>query len=112
MRVEMAQAGDLNDVVALLGEQFREHHIDLGSEQLSAAVLGLLSDYARGAILLAYDPDPVGVAVLAFTWTLKHRGLVARLDELFVVPEHRGRGRWSAPPASPEGRQGAWLPRG
>jgi GNAT superfamily N-acetyltransferase len=92
MRIQMAQAGDSNAVVALLAEQFREHGIELGPEPLSAAVMGLLSDAARGRILLAYDPDPVGVAVLAFTWTLEHGGFVAWLDELFVVPEHRGRG--------------------
>jgi GNAT superfamily N-acetyltransferase len=92
MRIEMARAGDSNAVVDLLGEQFREHGIELAQEQLSVAVQGMLSDAARGGILLAYDPEPVGVAVLAFTWTLEHGGLVAWLDELFVVPDYRGRG--------------------
>jgi GNAT superfamily N-acetyltransferase len=32
------------------------------------------------------------VAVLAFAWALEHGGLVAWLDELFVVPERRGGG--------------------
>lgn len=92
MRIEMAQARDSNAVVDLLGEQFREHGIDLGLEPLTEAVLGLLSDATRGAILLAHDFEPVGVAVLAYTWTLEHGGLVAWLDELFVVPDHRARG--------------------
>lgn len=92
VRIEQAQETDLNAVVSLLAEQFREHRIDLNREQLSEAVLGLLSQPSRGAILLARDPEPVGVAVLAFTWTLEHGGLVAWLDELFVLPEHRGSG--------------------
>jgi GNAT superfamily N-acetyltransferase len=93
MRIHMAQAGDANAVVSLLGEQFREHGIDLSLETLRGAVLGLLSDAARGAILLAYDGTrPVGVAVLAYTWTLEHGGLVAWLDELFVVAAQRSRG--------------------
>lgn len=92
MRIEMAEAADVRAVVSLLAAQFSEHGIDRSAEALSAAVLDLLSEAARGTILLAYDPDPVGVAVLAYTWTLEHGGLVAWLDELFVVPERRGRG--------------------
>jgi GNAT superfamily N-acetyltransferase len=92
MRIATAQKDDLNAVVALIGEQFAEHYIDLEPRQLSDAVLGLLSDPSRGAVQLAFDPEPVGVAVLAYTWTLEHAGLVAWLDELFVLPAHRGRG--------------------
>lgn len=92
MRIEQAQKFDLNAVIALLANQFREHAIALERDQISEAVLGLLSDPARGAILLAHDPDPVGVASLAFTWTLEHGGWVAWLDELFVVPDRRGCG--------------------
>ena len=36
--------------------------------------------------------EPLGIAVLAYTWTLEHGGLVAWLDELYVVPAARGRG--------------------
>jgi GNAT superfamily N-acetyltransferase len=43
-------------------------------------------------VLLARDPDPIGIAVLAYTWTLEHGGRVAWLDELFVDAAHRGRG--------------------
>jgi GNAT superfamily N-acetyltransferase len=92
MRIEMAQAEDLNAVVALLAEQFREHRIDLDGEHLAEAVMGLFSDASRGAVLLGYDPEPVGVAVLAYTWTLEHGGQAAWLDELFVLPMHRGCG--------------------
>jgi hypothetical protein len=27
--------------------------------------------------MVAHDPEPIGVAVLAYTWTLEHGGLVA-----------------------------------
>lgn len=78
--------------MSLLGVQFQEHGIDLPPEALRAAVLGLLADPSRGAVLVAYDPDPIGVAVLAYTWTLEHGGRVAWLDELFVAAHHRDRG--------------------
>ncbi len=90
MRIEVARANDQGAVVALLEAQFREHHIELGP--LAEAVRGMLSEPARGVILLARAPGPVGVAVVAFTWTLEHGGATAWLDELFVLPAHRGRG--------------------
>src|SRR5579872_5729184 len=37
-------------------------------------------------------PVPVGLAYLAYTWTLEHGGQSAWLDELYVVPGERSRG--------------------
>jgi GNAT superfamily N-acetyltransferase len=92
MRIEPAKPTDLDAVVALLTSQFDEHRIDLERQELRDAVAGLLADVSRGAALIARDPDPIGVAVLAYTWTLEHGGRVAWLDELFVVAEGRARG--------------------
>jgi GNAT superfamily N-acetyltransferase len=92
MRIEAASEQTLDAVLALLGAQFAEHAIDLPGSTLRDAVRGTLGDPRRGAIFLAYDPGPIGVAVVAYTWTLEHGGLVAWLEELFVVPARRGRG--------------------
>jgi len=92
MRVEAASEQTLDAVLALLGAQYAEHDIDLPEATLREATRVLLGDPRRGAIVLACDPGPIGVAVVAFTWTLEHGGLVAWLDELYVVPAHRGRG--------------------
>jgi GNAT superfamily N-acetyltransferase len=92
MRIRLAQAEDLDAAVRLLAAQFGEHDIALDAPELLEGVRGLTFDAGRGAVLIASDPEPVGVAVLAYTWTLEHGGLVAWLDELFVVPQHRGRG--------------------
>jgi len=60
---------------------------------VEAAVDGLIEMPERGALLLASDADePVGLAVVGYTWTLEHGGLVAWLDELYVVPARRGKG--------------------
>lgn len=69
MRIETATVRALDDAVHLLGWQFQEHAIDLSAEALHAAVLGLVADPSRGTVLVAYDPTPIGVAVLAYTWT-------------------------------------------
>jgi GNAT superfamily N-acetyltransferase len=92
MRIRLAHIEDLEAVVRLLAAQFREHDIALDAPELREGVRGLIADAGRGAVLFADDPEPVGVAVLAYAWTLEHGGLVAWLDELFVVPQHRGRG--------------------
>jgi GNAT superfamily N-acetyltransferase len=92
VRIETATVQALDAAVRLLRAQFTEHAIELGDGALIAAIHGLLDDSSRGTVLLAYDPEPVGIAVLAYTWTLEHGGPVAWLDELFVVPDRRGRG--------------------
>ena len=92
MRSRLAHIEDLDAVVRLLAEQFREHGIALDTPELREGVRGLIADSGRGAVLFADDPEPLGVAVLAYTWTLEHGGLVAWLDELYVIPQRRGEG--------------------
>lgn len=92
MRIQAADHDDLEHVTSLLGAQFEEHRIVHEHAQLRDAVRVLIHEPSRGAVLLAHDPAPIGVAVLAYMWTLEHGGLAAWLDELFVVPAHRGRG--------------------
>jgi GNAT superfamily N-acetyltransferase len=92
MRIDRASLEDLDVAVALLAHQFEEHGIALQSTDLAEAVKGHLVDERRGAVLVAGDPEPVGVAVLAYIWTLEHGGLVAWLEELYVVSARRGRG--------------------
>ena len=87
----MATADDLADVVALLSAQFDEHGIDAGD--VARGARGLIESPERGAIFLAtVDGTRVGIAAMPFTWTLEHGGLVAWLDELYVLPSMRDRG--------------------
>jgi GNAT superfamily N-acetyltransferase len=92
MRIETATADALDVAARMLLSQFDEHGIGVAADELREAVRALLVQPGLGSVLLAYDPNPVGIAVLAYTWTLEHGGRAAWLDELFVFPEHRGRG--------------------
>jgi GNAT superfamily N-acetyltransferase len=92
MRIETATVDALDVACRVLLSQFDEHGIGVAADELREAVRALLVQPGMGSVLLAYDPDPVGIAVLAYTWTLEHGGRVAWLDELFVFPKHRGRG--------------------
>ena len=80
--------------VALLDAQFGEHGIRVDPSQLESAARALVLDPSRGALLVARTSDQVaiGVAALAYTLTLEHGGVVAWLDEIYVVPSLRGRG--------------------
>ena len=80
-------------VVELLAAQLAEHAIPLASELLAEAVSGALLDDGRALILVARDAGrPVGLAFLSFQWTLERGGRVVWLEELYVLPELRGRG--------------------
>ena len=92
MTIEPATLQDAADVAHLLTAQFQEHAIALDSRALQSAIRGAIVDPARGAFLVARDAGPVGVAYLAFTWTLEHGGRSAWLEELYVVPAMRSRG--------------------
>jgi GNAT superfamily N-acetyltransferase len=93
LRIQRIHAEHCAVAVRLLRAQFEEHAISIPPERLEAAVARLIEMPDRGALLLALDGDePVGLGALAFTWTLEHGGLVAWLDELYVVPERRGEG--------------------
>lgn len=93
VQIRPAGPDDLDAVTVLLAAQLREHAVHIALADLAFAVEGLAHDPARGALLVADDAGAVvGVACLAHTWTLEHGGLVAWLDELYVVPARRGEG--------------------
>ncbi len=95
----LAGAADRAAVLALLAAQMAEHDIAIEGDRLAAAVDGVLADPARGAFLLARDGQGgavVGVAYVAFTWSMEHGGHTAWLEELYVLPSHRDRGRGTA----------------
>ena len=95
MPVVVAPAGpaDRPHLLALLAAQLAEHDIALDTPGLEQAVDGMLEDPRRGAFLVAREGEEVvGVACLAFIWTLEHGGLSLWLDELYVLPARRGQG--------------------
>lgn len=91
--IRAAVREDAATLQALLDAQLSEHDIELAPAHLAAAIDGIFSGRGDGAFLVAVDADvPVGVAYLSFTWALEHGGRSAWLEELYVLPEHRGAG--------------------
>jgi len=91
--VEAITAAEVEEIIPLLAVQLAEHGMGQDLAVLRAATRGLASESARGAILVARRGGAaIGVAVLAYTWTLEHGGKCAWLDELYVTPAERSAG--------------------
>ncbi len=84
---------DRDTALELLAAQLEEHDIATPREHMGAMLDGILTRPGLGEVLLAYlEAEPVGVAYLAYIWTLEHGGRVVWLEELFVRPAYRERG--------------------
>jgi GNAT superfamily N-acetyltransferase len=93
MDIRPATPTDRESLVEMLGVQLREHGVALPSADLTEAVDGLLLRPQLGRFLVASERGRiVGFAALSFLWTLEHAGRAAWLDELYVLPDRRGRG--------------------
>lgn len=91
--INLATEADQEAVVRLLLTQLHEQGITAQTAELTAAIEGVPQHPERGVLFVAKVAGaPVGVAYLAFTWTLEHGGKAAWLEEMYVVPEHRGKG--------------------
>lgn len=91
--VALATPRNCAAAVPMLAAQFRERRIASPRAAITATVATLVRRPGRGFILIARVGDrPVGVAYVAFSWTLEHGGNTAWLEELYVVPAMRGRG--------------------
>lgn len=93
IEIRRATPADLEDVVDLLAAQLAEHRIPIERADLAFAAEGILHVSDRGFILLAVAQEgAVGVACCSFSWTVERGGMVAWLDELYVVPARREHG--------------------
>jgi len=90
--IERVTPNTVHLAARLLHDQLTEHDIASTEGFAQNALAGLLRDPTRGFALIARTSDAVGLAVVAFTWTVEHGGQVAWLDELYVVPSLRGGG--------------------
>ena len=88
-----AAAADQARVVELLAAQLGEHSLAPARTALETAAAALIGDPRLGRIFVAeIGGRIVGVAAMSWSFSLEHGGRAAWLDELYVVPEHRGGG--------------------
>ena len=100
VQIEVMVAQEQSAVSALLRAQLDEHQIPLDQAGLERSVAEVVLRPERGTILVAKQAgqglgpshDIVGMAFLVYLWTPELGGLVARLEELYVLPVLRGHG--------------------
>jgi GNAT superfamily N-acetyltransferase len=93
LQIGRAGTSDIEPIQHLLLNQFDEHSISVSHESMRQAIGELLKDPRKGMCLVARESGQiVGLAVISLAWTLEHGGKSAWLDELYVLPECRGRG--------------------
>lgn len=89
----LATVADLDDVLSLQRDFYAEEGYPFAVEHMRLALATLLGDPSLGQVWVAEDAQRlVAYAVLTLGYSLEHRGRDAFVDELYVVPSHRGRG--------------------
>jgi ribosomal protein S18 acetylase RimI-like enzyme len=88
-----AQAGDVPLILRLMEDFYRDTSTPLDSEAARGALAALVADPALGrVIVIELGTEPAGYVVLSLGFSLEFLGRDAFVDELYVVPEHRGQG--------------------
>lgn len=93
LAIGAASAAEADAVSALLVRQLAEHDLPADPARVARAVAGILADERTGFLLVArHGAQVVGVAYVAMIWSLEHGGPSSWLEELYVLPDRRGRG--------------------
>ena len=93
-RMSLLDARQLDCAVALFSAQLKEHGITTPADDLRSVAQSVVADPRYGFIVLAstVEAGPVGIAYASCLLSLEHGGISGWLEELYVLPEWRGRG--------------------
>jgi GNAT superfamily N-acetyltransferase len=92
-QIRPATAGDLDTLVALMRDFYREDGDPFDAGASRAAFAALLAESSWGRVLVAEeDGTAVGYVALTLGFSLEFGGHDAFVDDLYVAPAHRGRG--------------------
>jgi diamine N-acetyltransferase len=93
MRIRVATDADLAALLELMRGYYRDDGLRFDAEQSRATLLRLLQEPQWGRVWLAeLDSIAVGYVALCLGFSLQFGGNDAFIDEIFVLPEQRGRG--------------------
>jgi ribosomal protein S18 acetylase RimI-like enzyme len=93
VEVEVAAKADAGEILDLMERFYSEEQYPFHREKARNALEPFLADPSLGRAWLLRDGGAaVGYFVLTLGWSLEYGGRDAFVDELFVLPSHRGRG--------------------
>lgn len=92
--ISLVDTQTLDAVIGLFEAQLQEHGITTSSNELRMVAQTVIADRRYGFMLVASAPDgnPIGVAYASSLLSLEHGGVSGWVEELYVLPEWRGRG--------------------
>jgi ribosomal protein S18 acetylase RimI-like enzyme len=92
--VSLAIAADAPRIARLVEHYWRFENIEgFDAEKIRKLLTTLISHPQLGAVWLAtIGHSAVGYAIVSFMFSLEHGGMMAEIDELFVLPEARTHG--------------------
>ncbi len=92
-RLRRASVADIDDLIPFVRAYHEFEGIDSDPDFLTGALAPLLHEDGVGQIhFIAHDAEDVGYVALCFGYSIEFGGRDAFIDELFIVPSHRGRG--------------------
>ena len=89
-----AAATDIPALLALVKQYWAfEGLSEFDENRVANELQRLVANPALGNVWIAWDnAAAAGYLIAVYVFSLEHLGLTAEIDELFVVPEHRGKG--------------------
>lgn len=91
--LECAEEQDLDVVLAHVRAYHEYEGVHLSDQQRLAAIRPLLGESAFGRIfVIRYGAETIGYVAVCFGFSIEFQGRDAFVDEMFIVPEHRGKG--------------------
>ncbi len=95
--MRQAHHDDIPELLALMCEFYAESGYDLDQTVAGAAFAEILSDERLGYVwLIDEETRNVGYLVLTFRFGMEFGGVMACIDDLFVVPQSRNKGLGTA----------------
>jgi GNAT superfamily N-acetyltransferase len=92
-RFRRASPGDVDAIVAMMRDYYREDGYTFVDSEARVAALMLIADPTLGALWVAHEgKTAVGYVAVALGFSFEYRGREAFLDELLIAESHRGRG--------------------
>jgi GNAT superfamily N-acetyltransferase len=90
--IRLAGPADIAGLTPLVEEYWRFEAIEgFDAAQVAALLVRVFSDPTLGRAWIAtIDNEPAGYLLAVFVFSLEYQGLTAEIDELYVVPRHRG----------------------
>jgi ribosomal protein S18 acetylase RimI-like enzyme len=95
--IRVANAGDVETLVALMRDFYRADGDPFADAESRVAFATLVTEPAYGAVWLAEgETRAVGYLALTLGFSMQYGGRDAFIDDLYVIPSHRGCGVGSA----------------